>query len=62
LEDVVNETNPTESVANWCSVDTRMGALTCVLEDNTCFEAEMYADEYPDGADIEFKEDQRSKI
>jgi hypothetical protein len=38
-----------------------MGALTCVLEDNTCFEAEMYADEYSDGADIEFKEDQRSE-
>jgi WD repeat-containing protein 48 len=38
-----------------------MGALTCVLEDNTCFEAEMYADEYSDGANIEFKEDQRSK-
>lgn len=37
-----------------------MGALTCVLEDNTCFEAEMYADEYEDGAGIEFKEDQRS--
>lgn len=51
-----------ESVANWCTVDTRMGALTCALEDNTCFEAEMYADEYIEGEDIDFKEDQRSKL
>ncbi|KAF2667657.1 WD40 repeat-like protein [Microthyrium microscopicum] len=62
LDDVLSEVNTSESVAHWCTVDTRMGALTCTLEDHSCFEAEMYADEYEEGADIEFKEDQRINL
>lgn len=61
LDDVAAEINTVESVANWCQVDTRTGRLSCVLEENYCFDAELYADE----ADIEsagdFRDDQRSK-
>jgi WD repeat-containing protein 48 len=51
-----------DAVAHWCSVDTRTGSLTCVLEENTCFDAEMYADELQIEEKIDFKEDQRSKL
>jgi hypothetical protein len=51
-----------ETVAHWCAVDTRTGSLTCVLEENNCFDAEMYADELDIEENIEFKEDQRSKL
>jgi len=50
-----------EAIAHWCSVDTRTGSLTCVLEENTCFDAEMYADELQIEEKIDFKDDQRSK-
>ena len=49
-----------ESVANWCAVDTRTGRLACVLEENYCFDAEMYADELESVDLSEFREDQRS--
>jgi len=61
LEDVQDEVNTSESVANWCSIDTRTGSLAITLEENTCFDAEVYADELEDGQGIDFKEDQRSK-
>ena len=53
--------NTRETVAHWCAVDTRTGSLTCVLEENYCFDAEMYADELQLEEKIEFREDQRSK-
>lgn len=55
------EINTVESVANWCTVDTRTGRLACILEENYCFDAEMYADELHDEEVSELKEDQRSK-
>ena len=55
------EVNTMETVANWCAVDTRTGRLACVLEENYCFDAEMYADELELQESIEFREDQRSK-
>ena len=61
LEDVAAETNTVESVANWCQIDTRTGRLACVLEENYCFDAEMYADEADIEDAVEFKDDQRSK-
>lgn len=61
LEDVEPEVNTAESVANWCTVDTRIGNLTCVLEGNYCFDAEVYADMLKEAESIEFREDQRSK-
>ena len=62
LEDVAAEVNTVEAVANWCQVDTRTGQLTCVLEENYCFDAEMYADEIDFEIEAEFKEDQRINL
>lgn len=61
LEEVAATVNTTESIQNWCSVDTRTGRLTCVLEENYCFDGEMYADELPNPEGIEFRDDQRGK-
>jgi WD repeat-containing protein 48 len=58
----VPEVNTRETVAHWCAVDTRTGSLTCVLEENYCFDAEMYADELDLEEKIEFREDQRSEL
>lgn len=55
------EVNTAESVANWCTVDTRTGRLACILEENYCFDAEMYADELNLEEVSDLKEDQRSK-
>jgi WD repeat-containing protein 48 len=62
IEDVFKEINPLESVAHWCAVDTRTGSLTCVLEENTCFDAEMYADELKVAEHMDFREDQRINL
>lgn len=59
MEDVAPELNTVESVANWCSVDTRTGRLACILEENHCFDAEMYLDEAILANASDFKEDQR---
>ena len=55
------EVNSTESVANWCAVDTKTGKITVMLEENYCFDAEVYADEVNLPSDLQFREDQRSK-
>lgn len=62
LEDVAAEVNTVESVANWCQVDTRTGKLACVLEENYCFDAEMYADEADLNDAVEFRDDQRINL
>ncbi|OCK75308.1 WD40 repeat-like protein [Lepidopterella palustris CBS 459.81] len=62
LEDVAPEVNTIETVAHWCAVDTRTGSLACVLEENYCFDAEMYADELQLEEKIEFREDQRINL
>ncbi|KAI4185251.1 MAG: hypothetical protein L6R41_004234 [Letrouitia leprolyta] len=62
LDDVLAEVNKVESVANWCTVDTRTGRLACILEENYCFDAEMYADEVHLEEDEELKEDQRINL
>ena len=59
LEDVRDEQVTNATVANWCTVDTRTGSVAVILEENTCFDAEMYADELDLDEDIEFREDQR---
>jgi len=61
LEDVEPEVNTLEAIAPWCSVDTRTGRLAVVLEENTCFDAEMYADELEMEEPVEFRDDQRSR-
>lgn len=62
LEVVAYGLQSTEAVANWCTVNTRTGALTVVLEENQCFEAEAYADSVEGCEGIEFREDQRSEF
>ena len=53
--------NTPESIAHWCSVDTRTGRLACILEENICFEAELYADELIECQGGPYKDDQRGK-
>jgi WD repeat-containing protein 48 len=63
LEDVkAEETGSISTVANWCSVDTRTGSLAVVLEEQTCFDAEMYADELQLGKDVVLKDDARINL
>ena len=62
LEEVMPEVNTTESVANWCGVDTRTGRLACILEENYCFDAEMYADELDIENPGDFRDDQRINL
>ena len=61
LEDIVSDVNTVETAANWCSVDTRTGKLAVVLEENYCFDAEIYADEITIDEKIDFRDDQRSE-
>ncbi|KAI7678094.1 hypothetical protein KC353_g22517, partial [Hortaea werneckii] len=56
------EVSTTATVASWCTVDTRIGSVTVILEENTCFDAEMYADELDFDEDIEFRDDQRINL
>ena len=62
LDEIIPKVNTNESVANWCSVDTRTGRLACILEENYCFDAEMYADELNLESATEFRDDQRSEL
>lgn len=62
LEDVTPEVNPIEAVANWCGVDTRTGRLAVILEENYCFDAEMYVDEWALDEPKAFREDQRINL
>ena len=62
LDEVVPEVNTTESVANWCSVDTKTGKITVMLEEMYAFDAEVYADEIDISENIDFREDQRINL
>ncbi|CAL8578483.1 hypothetical protein XPA_004263 [Xanthoria parietina] len=62
LDEVVPEVNTNESVGNWCSVDTRTGRLACILDENYCFDAEMYADELRLENASDFRDDQRINL
>ncbi|RKF55872.1 UBP9-binding protein bun107 [Erysiphe neolycopersici] len=60
--DVVGlEVNTIDAVAPWCSIDTRTGRLAVILEENNCFDAEVYADELDLEEIGDFREDQRSE-
>ena len=61
LDDVRLEVDTVESVANWCGIDTRTGRLAVILEENYCFDAEVYADEFVLENAEDFRDDQRSK-
>ncbi|KAG0055558.1 hypothetical protein BGZ83_008169 [Gryganskiella cystojenkinii] len=62
LDDVVNELNTIESVPTWCTIDTRIGALTVHLDEGRCFDAEVYADEVEEVPDPERPDDMRISI
>lgn len=57
----MSEVNTIESVANWCAVNTKTGKLAVMLEENYCFDAEVYADEIDIPEKIDFRDDQRSR-
>ena len=61
LEDVAEMNQTNDHVTNWCTVDTSIGALTCNLDEDHCFDAEVYADQLTGIENTEFKEDQRSE-
>ncbi|KAK2867983.1 hypothetical protein FQN49_003273 [Arthroderma sp. PD_2] len=59
LDDVASEVNTAETVANWCTLHTRTGRLSVILEQNRCFDGEIYVDQADlPGADT-YREDQR---
>jgi WD repeat-containing protein 48 len=62
LDEVVPDVNSVESVANWCTVDTKTGKITVMLEENYAFDAEVYADEIDIPEKIDFREDQRINL
>ncbi|PGH26993.1 hypothetical protein AJ80_01377 [Polytolypa hystricis UAMH7299] len=62
LDDVASEVNTSETIANWCTLDTRMGCLSVVLEENRCFDGEIYADQTDLPGLDSFKEDQRINL
>ncbi|OBZ91909.1 hypothetical protein A0J61_00044 [Choanephora cucurbitarum] len=62
IEDVAYEVNSIESFPAWCSVDTKIGAITVQLHELNCFDCEMYADEVELPKDYEVREDQRLNL
>ncbi|CAJ0839971.1 8448_t:CDS:10 [Entrophospora sp. SA101] len=62
IKEVAQEINTIESISNWCSIDTYIGALTVNLDETNCFDAEMYADEAGLPEDVEIREDQRLNL
>ncbi|KAK2766947.1 hypothetical protein FQN54_006262 [Arachnomyces sp. PD_36] len=61
LDDVADEVNTTDSIAHWCTLNTQTGRLAVMLEQNRCFDAEVYADEVASNPS-DFKEDQRINL
>ncbi|KAI7873407.1 WD40-repeat-containing domain protein [Mucor mucedo] len=62
MEDVAQEVNSLESFPAWCSIDTKIGAITVQLHEVNCFDCEMYADEVEIPADYQVREDQRLNL
>ncbi|KAI8078256.1 WD40-repeat-containing domain protein [Gilbertella persicaria] len=62
IEDVACHVNSIESFPAWCSVDTKIGAITVQLHEFNCFDCEMYADEVELPKDYQVREDQRLNI
>ncbi|EEP80395.1 conserved hypothetical protein [Uncinocarpus reesii 1704] len=62
LDDIAAKLNTVKSIANWCTLHTRTGKLSVILEPHRCFDGEMYADE-TDLTDIsQFRDDQRINL
>ncbi|KAK2808316.1 hypothetical protein FQN50_004876 [Emmonsiellopsis sp. PD_5] len=62
LDDVTSEVNTPETIANWCTLDTRTGRLSVIVEKNRGFDGEIYADEADIADTSQFREDQRINL
>lgn len=62
IEEVAQQLNSMETFSNWCSVDTKIGAITVHLDEQACFDCEMYADEANLSSDYEIREEQRINL
>jgi len=45
IYEVEKQVNSNENVPNWCTVDTRIGSITVMLDERSAFDAEVYRDE-----------------
>lgn len=45
MDELADQMHTPASMCNWCQVATRTGELFVTLDQNTCFDAEVYADE-----------------
>lgn len=45
MDELADKMHTPASMCNWCQVATRTGELFVTLDQNTCFDAEVYADE-----------------
>jgi WD repeat-containing protein 48 len=45
IYEIEKSVNSNENVPNWCTVDTRIGSLTVMLDERSAFDAEVYRDE-----------------
>ncbi|CAO3591245.1 unnamed protein product [Absidia cylindrospora] len=62
IEEVANEISGIESFPSWCSVTTKIGAITVQLLESNCFDCEMYVDEIGLLGDYQYREDQRVNL
>ena len=62
IDEVFKAVNPSDTIPQWCEIDTRTGALACTLDVAHCFAAEVYADEQEEFQGIDVKEDQRISL
>lgn len=45
IYEIEKQVNSNENVPNWCTVDTRIGSITVMLDERSAFDAEVYRDE-----------------
>lgn len=45
ISEIEKQINSNENVPNWCTVDTRIGSITVMLDERSAFDAEVYRDE-----------------
>jgi WD repeat-containing protein 48 len=45
IYEIEKTVNSNENVPNWCTVDTRIGSITVMLDERSAFDAEVYRDE-----------------
>ena len=59
----VEELNPDQWVANWCTIDTKSGDITVHIHEGKCLDAEIYFQDLESNSESKIKnEDQRSVL